>query len=342
MTGAKLSVLYLLEDTTLFGGVKVPLHHANLLVERGYHVVVASKGEAPDWYDLHAEFRHVPSFAPEHLRPADVTIATFWTTIAPALAAPGACVHYCQGFEASYTHNAAEHAAILSAYALRVPCLAVSPHLADLVENRFGRPARVVPPALEPFWRPALRWRPHRLARIAVTQPFEIDWKGVHAALAAVKVVRASGTECRLVRISQWPLSEAERAVLTADVFHHRLRPPAVADVLKRCDLLLAPSWEQEGFGLPVLEAMACGVPVVASDIASFRSMAAGAAVLVPHDRPEMFAEAAKTLLADPREWRQRRRAGLGRSRNYREDRVADVLEDALAWAVAQRGGHAA
>ncbi|WP_306215180.1 glycosyltransferase family 4 protein [Actinoplanes sp. RD1] len=47
-----------------------------------------------------------------------------------------------------------------------------------------------------------------------------------------------------------------------------------------------------EGLGLPLLEAMAAGVPVVASDIPVFREIAGDAAVLVPPDAPRAWAEA--------------------------------------------------
>lgn len=56
-----------------------------------------------------------------------------------------------------------------------------------------------------------------------------------------------------------------------------------------------------EGFGLPVLEAMAAGVPVVASDIAPLREVAGDAAMLVPPGDADAWAEAIETLLADGR-----------------------------------------
>jgi glycosyltransferase involved in cell wall biosynthesis len=144
--------------------------------------------------------------------------------------------------------------------------------------------------------------------------------------------MREHGSPCRLVRLSQWPLGAEERAVLEADEFHHHLEPRRVAELLQGADIMLAPSWEEEGFGLPVLEAMACGLPVVASDISAFRAFAGGAAVLVPPDRPEAFAKAARAILGDSARWRAMRRRGLEAARAFSEERVATIAEDVLYW----------
>ncbi|HOC43306.1 MAG TPA: glycosyltransferase family 4 protein [Thermoanaerobaculales bacterium] len=335
MTGRRrLTVNYLLEDTALFGGVKIPLHHANLLHRRGHRVRVLSRGPRPDWYPLAAPFTTVPDFEAGSVAEADVHVATFWTTIAPAAALPhGQPVHFCQGFEASYTHNGDQHPAILESYALPLPTFALSPHLAELVHRRFGRPVRVVPPALERMWRQRWRRAPARRPRVVVAHPFEADWKGVATALEAVRRLREDGLELTLVRLSQWSLSEAERSLLEPDEFHCRLAPAEVPALIAGCDLLLAPSWEQEGFGLPVLEAMACGVPVVASRIQAFTGYAAGAAELVPVGDAAAFAGAARAILGDRRRWREMRRAGLGVAAAFSERRVVAIVEDALHWA---------
>jgi glycosyltransferase involved in cell wall biosynthesis len=333
MSRRALAIAYLLEDTTLFGGVKIVLHQAELMARRGHQVTVVSKGERPAWFPLHTGFQRVPNFAPEHLPKADVTVATFWTTIAAAAAVrSGAAVHYCQGFEAGYTHNVAEHPAILAAYRTPIPYLALAPHLGELVRDRFGRTGRVVPPALAPYWRPAWRLGPRRAPRVLIVNPFEIDWKGVTTGLEAVRLLRGQGLSCRLIRLSQWPLSDAERALLAPDEFHQGLTPQAVARLMRGVDLVLAPSWEQEGFGLPVLEAMGCGVPVVASEISAFRGFAGGAAVLVPFDCPDRFAAGAAELLGDGRRWRTVRRRQLEAAHAFSEARVAAIAEDALYW----------
>jgi glycosyltransferase involved in cell wall biosynthesis len=333
---APLRVNYLLEDTALFGGVKIPLHHANLLHRRGHEIRVISRGSRPDWYRIDPPFESVPEFSVETVPEADLNIATYWTTIKPAASlSDGRAIHYCQGFEASYTHNRDEHERILEAYSLPLPAFALSPHLAELVRTRFGRPARLVPPALEPIWRSRWRLAPNHPPRVLVLHPFEIDWKGVATALEAVKILRSDGFDLRLVRISQWPLVDAERALLEPDEFHCHLGPSEVARAVVAGDLLLAPSWEQEGFGLPVLEAMACGVPVVASRIAAFEAFASDAADLVaPHDA-HGFADAARRVLTDRARWRQMRRAGLSVARRFSARQVVREVEAALRWGMA-------
>ena len=72
-----------------------------------------------------------------------------------------------------------------------------------------------------------------------------------------------------------------------------------LAAVLTGATVLAAPS-RAEGFGLPVLEAMAAGVPVVSSDAPALVELTGGAAVVVPRDDPAALAEALAQLLGDP------------------------------------------
>lgn len=325
-----------MEDAPLFGGVKVVLHQANLLVRRGHRVTIVCPTELPGWYATEAEHLKPPSLKPAVIPAADVTVATYWTTLRLAVdGAQGEIAHFCQGLEGMYTHNRDEHAAIQEVYQLPIPAMAVSPHLVRYLSEELARPARLVPQALEPHWRSGWRWGPRsERPRILVMSPFEIDWKGVATSLEAVRELRRRGLACTLVRLSQWPLSDEERELLEPDEYHQHLHPCEVPALMRGCDLLLAASWEQEGFGLPVLEAMACGLPVVASDISSFREFAPPAAELVPFDRPQAFADAAWRVLKSSTRWRQMRRKGRVVARPFAEKRSAEVAERVLQWVV--------
>ncbi len=78
-----------------------------------------------------------------------------------------------------------------------------------------------------------------------------------------------------------------------------------------------------EGFGLPVLEAMACGTPVITSDIGSMTEIGHDAAMLVEPTDTDAIAAALRQMLDDPALRAARSRAGLLRAGQYSWDRTA-------------------
>ncbi len=78
-----------------------------------------------------------------------------------------------------------------------------------------------------------------------------------------------------------------------------------------------------EGFGLPVLEAMACGVPVLTSNISSLPEVAGGAAVLVTPTDVDAIADGLTQLLDDPALAAKLVARGLEWSTNFSWDRCA-------------------
>jgi glycosyltransferase involved in cell wall biosynthesis len=79
-----------------------------------------------------------------------------------------------------------------------------------------------------------------------------------------------------------------------------------------------------EGFGLPVLEAMACGTPVITSNCTSLPEVAGDAALLVDPTQPELLAAAISSVMNDGALRQALRAKGLARARAFTWDAVAE------------------
>jgi len=99
-------------------------------------------------------------------------------------------------------------------------------------------------------------------------------------------------TDEQRVQIHRLGLREAVREV-------HGITRPEMAALYRRAGLLLHPS-AAEGFGLPVIEALACGAPVLASDIPALREVGGAAAHYCPVGALEAWTDATLNLLEHP------------------------------------------
>ncbi len=89
---------------------------------------------------------------------------------------------------------------------------------------------------------------------------------------------------------------------------------------------------EKEGWGLTVLEANACGTPVVASDSPGLRDSVRHeqTGLLVPHGDVAACADAISRILRDEDEWRRLRRGALAWAAGFRWDAVTDQVQAVL------------
>jgi glycosyltransferase involved in cell wall biosynthesis len=102
-------------------------------------------------------------------------------------------------------------------------------------------------------------------------------------------------------------------------------------------DLFAFPSL-YEGFGLPVLEAMACGAPVVTSNTSSLPEVAGDAAILVDPTNVEQIAEAMWLVLSQPALAAALREKGLARAAQFTWERTARETAAVYARAVESSG----
>jgi glycosyltransferase involved in cell wall biosynthesis len=102
------------------------------------------------------------------------------------------------------------------------------------------------------------------------------------------------------------------------------------ADLYRAADAFVYPSLA-EGFGLPVAEALACGTPVVASDIEASREVAGDAALYAPPRDVAAFDRAIEQALEDEPTRERLRAAGPARARLFSWERAAERTAEALA-----------
>lgn len=106
--------------------------------------------------------------------------------------------------------------------------------------------------------------------------------------------------------------------------------------VYSAADILIAPSL-YEGFGLTVLEALACGTPVIASNVTSLPEVTGDAAILIPPQDVQAIANAVVQLRQDPESRQILIDRGLKRVKHFTweltAECVASVYEDLLAHA---------
>ena len=133
--------------------------------------------------------------------------------------------------------------------------------------------------------------------------------KNVPAIIAVLEELKSEGVEAWVLQVGGVLTSEHEAELASRGVADRVTQLGAVAEEELRnayhaADVLLFPS-HYEGFGFPVLEAMASGLPAVTSGAGGLTEVAGDAAVIVPGRESKPYVEAVKRLVDDT-EWRER------------------------------------
>jgi glycosyltransferase involved in cell wall biosynthesis len=122
-----------------------------------------------------------------------------------------------------------------------------------------------------------------------------------------------------------------------------RIRMPGYVDeaakreLYRQASMLVLPSFD-EGFGIPALEAMAMGVPVIAADRGALPEVLGGAGLLVDPDDPAAITEAMRRVLTDPGLRQRMSDAGAIRAAAYTWKRSAERLYETYRRISGRRG----
>jgi glycosyltransferase involved in cell wall biosynthesis len=203
-------------------------------------------------------------------------------------------------------------------------------------------PARILvtPYGLESRFTPGPR--PEALlARLGVRGPYVLTVgtlqprKNVEALLRASNAVRAGGGDHELVVVGArgWLDDDLLRqlgAEALAGAVHvtGRVSDGELVDLYRGAEVFVFPS-RYEGFGFPVLEAMACGTAVVAADRTSLPEVAGDAAVLVDPDDQRALELAVGELLSAADRRADLVERGLRRAAEFTWERCAELTVEA-------------
>ena len=211
---------------------------------------------------------------------------------------------------------------------------AVIPNGVDLSQFTSAPAPRSAPPARAGADGVVAR----RPLRVLFVGRFGEARKGFRLFLDAVALLRGAGRDLDAEVVGAGPAGRfAERARRLGVRFQGRLPDPALAARYRAADVFCAPSLRGESFGMVLLEAMAAGCPVVASDLPGYAETARGAALLVAPGDAQALAVALwragrdqdlRALLVQ----RGRARAGA-LSWSHVADRVLDVYRRAASGA---------
>lgn len=161
--------------------------------------------------------------------------------------------------------------------------------------------------------------------------------KNIHRILEAFDNFKSSGKyshKLLLVGKKKWWTSEMEKSFQGMKskndvIFKEGLDSTEVAEAIGAAEAMLYVS-TFEGFGIPILEAMKCGVPVITSDVSSMPEVAGDAALLCNPFESNSIAEQIKHLVHEPNLSDNLIEKGLIRAQDFSWDKTSELLWESI------------
>jgi glycosyltransferase involved in cell wall biosynthesis len=304
----------------LSGGLRVIATYAERLQKRGHEVFAVSRPRAKPtlWERLRAYLKGRkqplgPNNTPSHfdgttvkhhrlqcyrsvtaadLPDADVCIATWWETVEWVNALPagkGVKLQFMQDYEVF----GGPKERVDAACRIPIPRICVADWVARKLRDEFRLPAKdvlVIPNSvdLERFQAPRRGKQAVPCVGLMYT-PFRN--KGTDVSIAALNLARKKVPNLRVVAFGSSEVSD-HLPLPEGATYYHRAPDPQLKDIYSQADAWLFGT-RIEGFGLPILEAMACRTPVIGTPAgAAPELLSRGGGILITTEDPAAMARA--------------------------------------------------
>lgn len=338
------------------GGTRVVAAYAQRLKSRGHEVCVVSTPRKPE--NLRGRLRsylrgegwtpgkqpsHMDGVSVEHrvidrVRPvvdrdvpdADVIIATWWETaewVSKLSPSKGAKAYFIQHDESTFANPADR---IIATWQLPMHKITIARWLIDLGAQRCpGQTIDLVPNSvdLDQFNAAARGKQKDKTVGLMYS---EAEFKGTDIALEAIRLAMVRIPGLHVLAFGVRPI--AHHLQLPRNSRYVRQPDQSkIVEIYSSCDAWLFSS-RTEGFGLPIVEAMACRTPVIGTPAgAAPELIAQGGGILVkPQDPHDMARAIERICVMDEPTWRAMSDAAYQTARKYTWDDATDRLEASL------------
>ncbi len=262
---------------------------------------------------------------------ADILIGTWWETAYDVARMPpekGRKVYFVQGHEV-HDHLPKERSA--RTYTLPLKKITVSQWLVDVMAGTYGdrNVSKVLNAVDGDLFNAPIRPRQTRptIGMMYATAPF----KGVSVALEAVARLRETYPDLRLLTFGKTAPSPDLPLPDFAE-FHCAPAGPDTAKLYASCDAWIMPSFT-EGYGLPIIEAMACRTPVVSTDVGAARDLITPGQtgfIVEPGDSAAMADRLADILALSNEDWQRFSEAAHTQAHGYNWQDASRQFEQVL------------
>ncbi len=352
-------ITFVLAAADLSGGNRVISIYAERLCARGHFVTLVSRPRRPaTWKDKlkawlrnqpvpknqkhwpsHfddlkcAHHRQIPRYQPitvDDLPDADVVIATWWETAEWVAALPpskGRKAYFIQHYEA---HPGQDTSRVDATWQMAMHKIIIAQWLVAIAKDRFAdTDISYVPNAVDLQQFNAPRRGKQPVPTVGVMYSI-ISFKGCDVSLKAFELAKETIPNLRLIAFGNRAVT-AELPLPAGTDYTMRPAQDQIRNIYSRCDAWLLGS-RSEGFGLPILEAMACRTPVIATPTgAAPELIAPGGGTIVPMEDPRGMARQIERIVSLPDDqWQAMSDIAYQTATQYNWDDATTLFEAAL------------
>lgn len=304
-----MKILFLTPHLKISGGVLVISTYAEELSNLGHEVIIASPHKIfwrrfilnifkikPKWLSkLRVRVVRVKDFSFKFLPKTDIVIVSAWSTAGLVAAYPleNRQKFYLIQHDERLYHG--EPGLVSDTYSLPLHKIVVATWLKEMLVNDFKQSADLL---LNSFDHEIFKPKPKPndgLVRVLILD-HSYEWKGTKEAVEMVEKLKTKYPNLRLMAFG----ARHKQPNSNYDEYYYQPAQSNLADIYSRADIFLCTSWD-EGFGLPSLEAMACGTAVVTYDNGGSRDFTKDgeSALVAPRQATDVLVNKLEQLIKD-------------------------------------------